>query len=88
LIDYGVLTVISEIIFSWKFVWMLTAGIEVLTSKEMVKPKPLFPKWEPPAEFSHVLEPERTIKDLPDYHDEPVYEYAPLLRLTEGEFEH
>jgi hypothetical protein len=62
------------------------SGIDVQTASEITKPQLKFPIWEPPVEGNPLFEPAKTMKDLPDYHDEPVYEYVPLLRLTEGEF--
>lgn len=82
----GLQLLCQEIIIEISVILVHILGIEVQTASEMMKPEPKFPRWEPPVEGNPLFEPARTIKDLPDYHDEPVYEYVPLLRLTEGEF--
>ena len=52
---------------------------------DMMKPEP-FPKWEPPVSGHPLFGPKKSEMNLPDYHEEPVYEYIPFIRLTEGIF--
>jgi len=59
-------------------------GIEVVNAADFVKDPPKFPKWEPPVHDSPSFALPKTIKDDPDYHDDPVYEFHSECRLLEG----
>jgi hypothetical protein len=62
---------------------MCLSDIQVLTAEDVLK-KPALPRWEPPVTGLPLFEPEKNLKDSPDYHEEPVYEYSNYLRLMEG----
>lgn len=62
-----------------------TEGITVTKGSDIVAVKYKFPKWQPPVPDDIQCMPIKTPKDLPDYHDEPVYEFTPVTRLIEGE---
>lgn len=63
---------------------LFDTGVEVVNAVDFVK-KPLkFPVWEPPEKDDPRFSPRKTIKDDPDYHEDPVYEFYPECRLIEG----
>jgi len=53
-----------------------------VNATDLVKEPPKFPRWEPPDDPQFA--PPKTIKDDPDYHENPVYEFHPECRLLEG----
>jgi len=63
-------------------VFVFATGVEVVNATDLVKEPPKFPQWEPPPN-TH-LSPPKTIKDDPDYHEDPIYEFHPECRLLEG----
>jgi len=58
-------------------------GAEVVNATDLVKEPPKFQRWVPPVEGTQ-FSPPKTIKDDPDYHEDPVYEFHPECRLLEG----
>lgn len=57
-------------------------GAEVVNATDLVKEPLKFPHWERPDDPQFL--PPKTIKDDPDYHEDPIYEFHPRCRLLEG----
>ena len=56
-----------------------------MNAADFVKDPPKFPAWVPPDDPQFA--PPKTIKDDPDYHEDPVYEFHPECCLLEGTVE-
>lgn len=54
-----------------------------MNAADLVKP-PSFEKWTPPVADDPQYSDPVTVKDSPDYHEDPVYEISPSTRLMEG----
>ena len=66
------------------FVFLSETGSEVVHATELVKEPLKFPNWEPPVKDDPQYSPPKTVKDDPDYHEDPVHEFYPECCLLEG----
>jgi len=77
-------SVITSVHIRWCFCGVFETGIEVVNARDLVKEPPKFPHWEPPVKDDPHFSPPKTVKDDPDYHEDPVYEFHPECCLIEG----
>jgi len=76
--------VITSVHICWCFCGVFETGMEVVNASDLVKDPPKFPRWEPPVKNDPNFSSPKNIKDDPDYHEDPVYEFHPECCLIEG----